>query len=103
MKKANPNLMITVHTKRGKQMKSLNYWQQFVHTGSIEDYLFYARQERENCANMQDRNKRPDPGEGCGGRQVWEETQGLDAGAGQNAGIHMCNRNDIEADACRGV
>lgn len=84
-------------------MKSLNYWQQFTHTGSVEDYLFYARQERESCENMRNCNKQAGTRESGSGRQIWEETQSLDSGAGQNAGIHMCNRNDIEADACRRV
>lgn len=58
-------------------MKSLNYWQQFVQTGSVEDYLFYARAGEEQ-----------------------EEMQ-EEAGARQDAGIHICNRHDFEADSCR--
>ena len=58
-------------------MKSLSYWQQFVQTGSVEDYLFYAKAEKDG------------------------KTQEAEAGARQDAGIHICNRNDIEADTCR--
>ena len=86
MKNANPNLMrrrgipSLIHTKRGKQMKSWNYWQQFAHTGRIDDYLSYA-----SCAAQE--NVR------C------EEPKKEDSGVRQDAGIYMCNRNDTEADA----
>ena len=60
-------------------MKSLNYWQQFTHTGKIDDYLAYAKQENRER----------------------EEVKALDAGVRQHAGIYMCNRNDSKTDACR--
>lgn len=60
-------------------MKSLNYWQQFTHTGKIDDYLAYAKQENREC----------------------EEAKKLDAGVRHHAGIYMCNRNDPKTDACR--
>lgn len=60
-------------------MKSLNYWQQFVHTGKVDDYLAYVKQESDRCENNQKK----------------------DSGVRQNAGIYMCNRNNTEADAYR--
>ncbi len=60
-------------------MKSLNYWQQFTHTGRIDDYLAYAKQEDREC----------------------EEAKKEDPGVRQYAGIYKCNRNDTKADACR--
>ena len=62
-------------------MQTLNYWEQFAHTGRIEDYLSYVR-------------------------NVQEEQQvktGGETGVSPYAGIHMCNRNDIETDAYRGI
>lgn len=61
-------------------MKALNYWQEFVNTGKIEDYLSYVGQQDY-------------PGEDM-------ESQRNQSGADPYAGIHMCNRNDIEANAC---
>ena len=58
-------------------MKSWNYWQQFVHTGKVDDYLAYVEKEACRC----------------------EDIQKEDSGVRQNAGIYMCNRNDTEADA----
>ncbi len=60
-------------------MKSLNYWQQFTHTGKVDDYLAYARSEERKS----------------------EEQAKNDVGVRQHAGIDMCNRNDTKADACR--
>ncbi len=60
-------------------MKSLNYWQQFTHTGKIDDYLAYIKQENQAC----------------------EEVTQKDSGVRQHAGSNMCNRNDHKADACR--
>lgn len=60
-------------------MKSLNYWQQFIHTGRIDDYLAYKEQESGRCKDIQQE----------------------DSGVRQNAGIYMCNRNDTQTDAYR--
>lgn len=38
MKKANPN---TMHQIRGLKMKETNYWERFLTTGSISDFLSY--------------------------------------------------------------
>lgn len=59
----------------------LNYWQQFINSGKIEDYLSYVDQ---------DFITRDDKGQ-----------QKSDAGVHPYAGIRMCDRNDIEADAYR--
>lgn len=62
-------------------MKELNYWQQFTNTGKIEDYLSYIDLQEKTQGDM---------------------TQQMeDSGAYPYAGIHMCNRNDFETDACR--
>jgi len=68
-----------IDTKWGKQMKSWNYWQQFTRTGSVRDYLEYVQMKEERCEMPQKEN----------------------AGVQQDAGICVCNRNNIEADACR--
>lgn len=65
-------------------MKALNYWQQFTHTGKIEDYLSYAGLKDE-----------PEPGV--------RESRRIDTGDHPYAGIHMCDRNDIKTDAYRGI
>ena len=62
-------------------MQTLNYWEQFAHTGRVEDYLSYV-------SNSQERQ---------------ETSAGGDKGVNPYAGIHMCNRNDIETDAYRGI
>ncbi len=73
-------------------MQNLNYWKQFENTGKIEDYLNYR------CCFSD--------GEGQQRNPVTEDTVIKDGGkVGENsyAGIHMCNRNDIEANAYRGI
>lgn len=64
-------------------MKTPNYWQQFTCTGRIEDYLSYAAKEAQDVRGRAD--------------------AGRTAGADPYAGIHMCDRDDTEADACRGI
>lgn len=64
-------------------MKSSNYWQQFVCTGKIEDYLSYVNGENS-------------PGNG-------QDTEKERAGADPYAGIHMCDRNDTQTNAYRGI
>ena len=62
-------------------MQTLNYWEQFARTGRVEDYLSYVH-------NVQEGQKTEAGGE---------------IGVNPYAGIHMCNRNDIETDAYRGI
>lgn len=64
-------------------MKTLNYWQQFTNTGRIEDYLSYIDQKNVTGNDI--------------GRQK------ENAGVYPYAGIHMCNRNDFETGAYRGI
>ena len=61
-------------------MQNLNYWKQFESTGKIEDYLSY----RSCLTNSEEQLPNP-------------------AKENAHAGIHMCNRNDIETDAYRGI
>lgn len=68
-------------------MKAQNYWQNFTNTGRIEDYLSYIDQQKKTLDDT--------------GRQ--REDLGEHPGGCSYAGIHMCNRNDIEAGACRGI
>ena len=62
-------------------MQTLNYWEQFTHTGRIEDYLSYVH----NAHGQQ------------------ETETGGETGVNPYAGIDMCNRNDIKTDAYRGI
>lgn len=62
-------------------MQELNYWEQFEHTGSVADYLSYIRNEEEKKNAI----------------------HGETAGVNPYAGIRMCNRDDIETDAYRGI
>lgn len=59
-------------------MKTLNYWQQFLETGSPKDYLAFKEKE-------QDLRKEP----------AWK--------AGRYAGNNNDNRNHIEDSAYRGL
>lgn len=58
-------------------MKETNYWQQFMSTGKVEDYLSYKRQDKQEL------------------RQV--------EGEYPHAGTFECNRNHIEGGTFRGV
>lgn len=58
-------------------MKEINYWQQFMRTGSVEDYLSYLKQKSD---------KEPVRG-------------GEDSGAGSM----QCYRTDIEGGTFRGI
>ena len=71
-------------------MQGLNYWEQFEHTGRVEDYLSYLSSGKENT--------QPE-------RCVDSDGRGSGNWAGENpyAGIHMCDRDDIKADAYRGI
>lgn len=62
-------------------MQTLNYWEQFEHTGKVEDYLSYVQN-----VNIRQHAE-------AGGK----------TGVNPYAGIHMCDRNDIETDAYRGI
>ena len=57
-------------------MQTTNYWKQFADTGRVEDYLFYADCER-----------------------LRTEKEPEQAGEQPYAGIHMCDRNNIETGA----
>lgn len=61
-------------------MQTLNYWKQFSSTGRVEDYLSYVRQDR-----------------------LPDKEEAKQAGEKPYAGIHMCNRNDIETGAYWGI
>ncbi len=69
-------------------MHNINYWQQFEHTGKIEDYLNYKSCRRE-------------PGYFVGEKKP--ERHGGESEGNPYAGVRMCDRNDIEADAHGGV
>lgn len=66
-------------------MKELNYWQQFLNTGRIDDYLKF-RENQENPAGM-------------------ENVTGEHIIMGDNpyAGICKVNRNSVEDSAYRGL
>lgn len=66
-------------------MQSINYWKQFENTGKIEDYLNY-------------RSYAAVPGENAAER----EKEGAPR-TNPYAGIHICDRNDIEAGTYRGI
>ncbi|MBQ4537377.1 MAG: hypothetical protein II994_07135 [Lachnospiraceae bacterium] len=66
-------------------MQSINYWKQFENTGKIEDYLSYKSQVSQ-------------PGK----ESVVSKEEG-EASANPYAGIRMCDRNHIEADARWGI
>ena len=58
-------------------MKEINYWQQFMSTGKVEDYLSYKKQDKKD--NMTDEGEHP------------------------HAGTFQCNRNHIEGGTFRGI
>lgn len=58
-------------------MKEINYWQQFMSTGKIEDYLSYKKADNQE--------KQESPGEH------------------PHAGIVQCNRNHTESGTFRGI
>lgn len=62
-------------------MKTQNYWQQFLNTGRIEDYLSYVQDSAD------------------GARQTGAESREEHT----NAGFYMCDRNDIETGTHRGI
>ncbi len=58
-------------------MKETNYWQQFLNTGNVEDYLSYKSHERE------DREQKK--------------------GEHSDAGTFQCDRHNIESGTFRGI
>lgn len=58
-------------------MKEINYWEQFLNTGKVEDYLFYKQREMTE--------------------QSGQKGEQPHAGAGQ------CYRNDFKSGAFRGI
>ncbi|MBQ2936672.1 MAG: hypothetical protein IJ029_01430 [Lachnospiraceae bacterium] len=58
-------------------MKELNYWQQFMSTGKVEDYLSYKRQK--------------------------EQEQGQVKGEHPYAGTFQCDRTHFEGGTFRGI
>ncbi len=71
-------------------MQDLNYWKQFESTGKIEDYLSYC-----SCVGRDVGNK--------GSETASKEDKMRQTGEKPYAGIRMCNRNDIETNAYRGI
>lgn len=63
-------------------MKDLNYWEQFLNTGKIEDYLSY-RKEISAVEAGTDRNE--------------------DKGAEPDAGTGQCYRDNIKSGTYRGI
>ncbi len=68
-------------------MKETNYWQQFMSTGSISDYLNY----RNECGDTKD------------DASVTQSVGSMvrDLGVNSYAGVCSSNRNNIEDGACR--
>ena len=69
-------------------MKETNYWQQFMNTGSINDYLNYRMESRDNDNNHM-----------SSGNSVSSTVR--DLGVNSYAGVCSSNRNNIEDGACR--
>ncbi len=72
-------------------MQFTNYWQQFEHTGRVEDYLNY----------LQSAGRTELPAAGCGSTSVDCRAEGnanLSLGRTDHAGIPVCNRNCIKTD-----
>ncbi len=58
-------------------MRVINYWDQFLSTGRIADYLAYRKEE--------------------------EPAQKEGEGAEEGAGTDQCYRDDFKSGACRGI
>lgn len=65
-------------------MKETNYWQQFMSTGSIKDYLNYCTECGKAVSDS---------------RQTDRVSENL--GVNSYAGVCGSNRNDFEGGACR--
>ena len=79
-------------------MKETNYWQQFMSTGSIKDYLDY----RTNC-NQGENSSVADVNAGTGvfGQRKISTGTIKDLGVNSYAGVCSSNRNDFKDGACR--
>lgn len=62
-------------------MNGENYWKQFEESGSVADYLAYARGKAQENPRM----------------------AGLVAGEYPYAGYMLCDRNGDQPDSCRGI
>lgn len=61
-------------------MKEINYWQQFLRTGKVDDYLSYLKQ-----------------------KQTEETALPVQKGEHSGAGSMQCYRTDIEGGTFRGI
>jgi hypothetical protein len=43
---------------RGRKMKEINYWEQFMNTGRIDDFLAYKNAEREEQSTEGEREEK---------------------------------------------
>ena len=76
-------------------MQFTNYWQQFEHTGRVEDYLKYLQSAGK---------EKPLAGAECKSPLVDCRAEGrtdLSAGRMDHAGIPVCNGNCIKTDTLR--
>ena len=71
-------------------MKETNYWQQFMSTGSVKDYLSY----RMECGQTANCGIDADPVVSTGSAVK-------DLGVNSYAGVCSSNRNDFKDGACR--
>lgn len=79
-KKVNPNIIL--FDFRGHKMRAINYWEQFLSTGKIDDYLAY-REKKENGLRTDGSKK--------------------DEGAGKGAGTGQCYRDYFKSRADGGI
>lgn len=75
-------------------MQFTNYWQQFEHTGRVEDYLNYLRSTEGTDFPM----RAVAAPRWTAGRK---DVQTLTPGRMDHAGIPVCNRNCIKTDTVR--
>ena len=76
-----------------RKMQFINYWQQFEHTGRVEDYLNYLQNAENGSFSDTPDTCLPDcRAEGC---------ESLTPGRADHAGIPVCNRNRIKTDTIR--
>ena len=72
-------------------MQFINYWQQFEHTGRVEDYLNYLQNAENGSPSVLPDTCLPDcRAEGC---------ESLTPGRADHAGIPVCNGNCIKTVA----
>lgn len=69
-------------------MKEINYWQQFMSTGSVKDYLSYRMENSsaDSATSFSDSNV---------------SGTAIDLGENSYAGVCCSNRNNFENGACR--